>query len=132
MPLPAGMTKKAKTATKTVMGAQPTLFLDKLGERLAFERSGTRLYEALVSKHDAFGSFAGGPSKGDLEAILQEEYRHFTMLASTIKQLGGDPTVVTPSADLRHGVARDRAGDRGSADDPAAIAGGHSDCRTGR
>ena len=80
MPLPAGMTKKAKTATKTVMGAQPTLFLDKLGERLAFERSGTRLYEALVSKHDAFGSFAGGPSKGDLEAILQEEYRHFTML----------------------------------------------------
>ena len=30
MPLPAGMKKKAKTATKTVMGAQPTLFLDKL------------------------------------------------------------------------------------------------------
>ena len=81
-----------------------------LGERLAFERSGTRLYEALVSKHDAFGSFAGGPSKGDLEAILQEEYRHFTMLASTIEQLGGDPTVVTPSADLQatasHGIVQ--------------------------
>jgi rubrerythrin len=110
VPLPAGMTKKAKTALKAVMGAQPTLWMDKLGERLAFERSGTRLYEALVSKHDAFGSFAGGPSKGDLEAILQEEYRHFTMLSTTIEQLGGDPTVVTPSADLHatasHGIVQ--------------------------
>jgi len=108
VPLPAGMTKQAKTALKAVMGAQPTLWMDKLGERLAFERSGTRLYEALVSKHDAFGSFAGGPSKGDLEAILQEEYSHFTMLSTTIEQLGGDPTVVTPSADLHatasHGI----------------------------
>ena len=73
------------------MGAQPTLFLDKLGERLAFERSGTRLYEALVSKHDAFGSFAGGPSKGDLEAILQEEYRHFTMLSVYDQAAGRGP-----------------------------------------
>src|SRR4029450_6176692 len=110
VPLPASMTKKAKTALKAVMGAQPTLWMDKLGERLAFERSGTRLYEALVSKHDAFGSFAGGPSKGDLEAILQEEYSHFTMLSTTIEQLGGDPTVVTPSADLHatasHGIVQ--------------------------
>ena len=110
VPLPAGMKKKAKTAMKAVMGAQPTLLMDKLGERLAFERSGTRLYEALVSKHDAFGSFAGGPSKGDLEEILQEEYGHFTMLSSVIEQLGGDPTAVTPSADLHatasHGIVQ--------------------------
>jgi hypothetical protein len=110
MPLPAGMKNKAKTAMKAVMGAQPTLFLDKLGERLAFERSGTRLYEALVSKHAAFGSFTGGPRKGDLEEILQEEYGHFTMLSSTIEQLGGDPTAVTPSANLHatasHGIAQ--------------------------
>ena len=100
IPLPAGIKNKAKTAMKAVMGAQPTLLMDKLGERLAFERSGTRLYEGLVSKHAAFGSFTGGPSQGDLEAILQEEYGHFTMLSSTIEQLGGDPTAVTPSADL--------------------------------
>jgi hypothetical protein len=100
MPLPAGMKNKAKTAMKAVMGAQPTLFMDKLGERLAFERSGTRLYEALVSKHEAFGSFAGGPRKSDLAEILQEEYEHFTMLSSTMERLGGDPTAVTPSADL--------------------------------
>jgi hypothetical protein len=100
MPLPAGMKNKAKTAMKAVMGAKPTLLMDKLGERLAFERSGTRLYAALVSKHTAFGGFTGGPRKGDLEEILQEEYGHFTMLSSTIEQLGGDPTAVTPSANL--------------------------------
>jgi hypothetical protein len=100
MPLPAGMKNKAKSAIKAVMGAQPTLLMDKLGERLAFERSGTRLYEGLVSKHAAFGSFTGGPSQEDLVEILQEEYRHFTMLSSTIEQLGGDHTAVTPSADL--------------------------------
>jgi rubrerythrin len=76
------------------------LLLDKLGERLAFERTGTRLYEALVSKYDAFGSFAGGPSREDLEHVLEEEYRHFTLLQSVIEQLGGDPTAVTPSANL--------------------------------
>ena len=91
MPLPAGMKNKAKTAMKAVLGAQPTLFLDKLGERLAFERSGTRLYEALVSKHDAFGSFAGGPSKGDLKEILQEEYGHFTISRPLSSNLAGTP-----------------------------------------
>ena len=51
--------------------------MDKLGERLAFERAGTRLYEALVSKYDAYGSFTGGPSRDDLEHVMQEEYRRY-------------------------------------------------------
>jgi rubrerythrin len=108
VPLPANLKGKMQTAAKAVMGESPMLFMDKLGERLAFERTGTRLYEALVSKYDAFGGFAGGPSRGDLEHVLQEEYRHFTMLHSAIEQLGGDPTAVTPSANLHatasHGI----------------------------
>jgi len=100
VPMPAGIKGKVQTAVKAVMGEQPTLFMDKLGERLAFERTGTRLYEALISKHDAFGSFAGGPSKADLEHLYEEEYRHFTMLQAAIEQLGGDPTAVTPAANL--------------------------------
>jgi ferritin-like protein len=100
VPMPAGLKGKVPTAVKAVMGEQPTLFMDKLGERLAFERTGTRLYEALISKHEAFGSFAGGPSKADLEHICEEEYRHFTMLQAAIEQLGGDPTAVTPAANL--------------------------------
>jgi rubrerythrin len=108
VPPPANLKGTVQTAVKAMMGEKPTLLMDKLGERLAFERAGTRLYEALVSKHDAFGSFAGGPSRDNLEHVRQEEYRHFTMLQSAIEQLGGDPTAVTPSANLHataaHGI----------------------------
>jgi rubrerythrin len=108
VPLPAGFKDTMQTAVKAVKGESPMLLMDKLGERLAFERTGTRLYEALVSKYDAFGGFAGGPSREDLEHVRQEEYRHFTLLQSAIEQLGGDPTAVTPSADLQatasHGI----------------------------
>jgi hypothetical protein len=108
IPLPAGVKGKGTSAAKAAKGAQLLLLMDKLGERLAFERTGTRLYEALVSKHEAFGSFAGGPSRDDLEHIRHEEFQHFTLLQSVIEQLGGDPTAVTPSADLHataaHGI----------------------------
>ena len=79
-------------------GTHPTQFIDKLGERLAFERMGVRLYEALISKFD--GGFRGGPDLGKLEEIMLEEHAHFRMLADVVTAIGGDPTVVTPSADL--------------------------------
>jgi len=100
MPPPPGVKELAKTAAKAVLGKQPLLFLDKLGERLAFERSGVRLYQALVSKREAYGGFSGGPSRTDLEHLLAEEREHFHMLAAVVEQLGGDPTAVTPSADV--------------------------------
>ena len=88
----------------------PSLLMDKLGERLAFERAGTRLYEALLSKHDAEGSFEGGPSREDILEILSEELAHFRLLAEAIEGLGGDPTELTPSANLQlvasHGVGQ--------------------------
>lgn len=74
--------------------------VDKLGERLAFERTGTRLYDGLLSKHDAFGSFDGGPTRADLEQIRRQEHDHFLMLHDVIERLGGDPAAVTPSADV--------------------------------
>jgi rubrerythrin len=108
VPLPADVKGQGTSAAKAANGEGLLLFMDKLGERLAFERTGTRLYEALVSKHEAFGSFPGGPSRDDLEHILQEEFRHFKLLQSTIEQLGGDPTAVTPAANLHataaHGI----------------------------
>jgi rubrerythrin len=108
VPLPADVKGKGTSAAKAAKGAGPLLFMDKLGERLAFERTGTRLYEALVSKHEAFGSFPGGPSRDDLEHIRQEEFQHYTLLQSVITQLGGDPTAVTPAANLHataaHGI----------------------------
>jgi len=97
IPKPVEVKEKLKSALGA--GASPTL-MDKLGQRLAFERTGTRLYEALISKHEAFGGFDGGPSRAQLLEILNEEHRHFTELERHVIALGGDPTAVTPSANL--------------------------------
>jgi rubrerythrin len=99
-----GIATSPKLSKEMIAGAEeglrPSQFVDKLGERLAFERTGVRLYEALISKLDAFGSFAGGPTREMLVDIMDEEYEHFALLSDAITKLGGDPTVVTPSANL--------------------------------
>jgi hypothetical protein len=83
----------------------PAVFLDQLGDRLAFERGGTRLYEALLGKVQAAkGAPKGGPSASDVQHLLDEEARHFLLVRDTIERLGGDPTFETPAADLS-GVA---------------------------
>jgi rubrerythrin len=76
------------------------VFLDKLGARLAFERSGVRLYDALLAKHRALGGFDGGPARSELEQIRSDEHQHFAMLRRAMESLGGDPTAVTPSANI--------------------------------
>jgi rubrerythrin len=99
VPPPVSLRGAAKAMLQKLKGSHPTLMLDKLGERLAFERTGTRLYEAMVSKHEADGGFAGGPARDELVEILNEEHRHFAMLGDVVRDLGGDPTAQTPSAD---------------------------------
>lgn len=80
---------------------EQAVLLDKLGERLAFERQGTRLYEALINKCESLGETEGvGPSTEDLEHIHDEEKEHFALLQEVILDLGGDPTIQTPSADI--------------------------------
>jgi rubrerythrin len=86
-----------------------TVLLDKLGERLAFERQGTRLYEAFLQKCESLTLEDGsGPSVEELRHICEEELEHFHLLQNAITALGGDATVQTPSADvagvLSHGV----------------------------
>ncbi len=100
VPAPATLRGMIKTLSTAVRGESPTLFVDKLGERLAFERAGVRLYEGLLSKFDAYGSFDGGPTRAELESMLGEEFSHFRALEEALSELGADPTVMTPSADL--------------------------------
>jgi bacterioferritin (cytochrome b1) len=80
------------------------VLLDKLSERLAFERTGTRLYEALLNKCEMLGEAAPGPTLEEIEQIGREELEHFLLLNDTIAGLGGDPTMQSPSADVA-GVA---------------------------
>jgi hypothetical protein len=86
-----------------------SVLLDKLGERLAFERQGTRLYEAFIQKLEQVPlEHSVGPSSEDLRHICEEELEHFKLLQKAITGIGGDATVETPSADvigvLSHGI----------------------------
>jgi rubrerythrin len=81
----------------TVPGLQAVL-MDKLGERLAFERAGTRLYDALMAKCEAAEDCAV-PAK-ELRHIRDEEAMHFALIGAAIQSLGGDPTAQTPSGDV--------------------------------
>ncbi|HUQ26340.1 MAG TPA: ferritin-like domain-containing protein [Burkholderiales bacterium] len=74
------------------------VFMDKLGERLAFERAGTRLYDALMAKCEAEGS--GDVPAKELQHIRDEEAMHFALIGAAIQSLGGDPTAQTPAADV--------------------------------
>ncbi|HEU5133168.1 MAG TPA: ferritin-like domain-containing protein [Pyrinomonadaceae bacterium] len=76
------------------------VLLDKLSERLAFERTGVRLYEALLNKCQTLGESAPGPTLEDIEHIGSEELEHFLLINNAIIEIGGDPTVQSPSADV--------------------------------
>ena len=100
VPPPASVKGAVGTVVKAVKGESMSVFMDKLGERLAFERSGTRLYDALIRKFKASDPLPGGPTLEELLEIQADEHRHFQLLEAAMKSLGGDPTAVTPSADI--------------------------------
>ena len=81
-------------------GHRISVLLDKLGERAAYERAGTRLYDAMLVKLASGADLPRGMSVAAVEKIRNEEARHFELLSDAIEQLGGDPTTLTPSADV--------------------------------
>lgn len=101
---PASVKGMAKSGMQKVMGKSPTVFIDMMADRLAFERTGTRLYEALLVKYDAAHVYEGGPTREEIEHIHGDELEHFGLLVDCMRQMGADPTSVTPTADVE-GVA---------------------------
>lgn len=100
MPPPTSMKGVVKTAMQALAGNKATVLIDKLGERLAFERTGTRLYDGLLAKLAAKGSYDGGPTAEELARIRDEELSHFHLLVGALRGLGADPTAMTPSANV--------------------------------
>jgi hypothetical protein len=116
---PAKPAGKAKSKKPAAASAATAIFLDKLGERIAFERTGTRLYDALITKYLALSN-AGEDALPPLDSILDEaempagdepaietlrriradELEHFHLLCNSVQALGGDPTSQTPCADV--------------------------------
>jgi rubrerythrin len=104
MPPPLSVKGAAKTVVELAKGHKMTALIDQLAERLAFERTGTRLYEALLVKLEAADPRPEGPTREQLVRIRDEELAHFGLLTAALERLGADPTAVTPSADVT-GVA---------------------------
>ncbi len=100
VPPPATLKGAAATVVNMIKGQKLSVLLDKLGERLAFERNGSRLYEAVIGKALVEGTWEGGPSVEELKQIHDEELLHAAMLMEMITGLGADPTAMTPSADI--------------------------------
>lgn len=100
LPPPASLKQVATAMVEAFKGHKATVFLDLLGERLAFERTGARLYQAVLAKLEAADPHPGGPTREELTEIREQELAHFHLLGRAIERLGGDPTTMTPCADV--------------------------------
>lgn len=129
VPVPGTVKGVVKATTAKMSGTRPEVLIDKLGERLAFERAGTRLYEAMLMKvsgvqgagdmrpgtdtdnaeTDAYealgtdGNLQAVGSRVDRITLLRirgEEQAHMMLVRQALEELGADPTAMTPCADI--------------------------------
>jgi hypothetical protein len=100
VPVPATLAGAARSGVKVLRGQRLHALIDKLGERLAFERGAVRLYDALIGKCEVRSDELGTIDMIGLRRFRRQEAEHVRLLAEAIEQLGGDPTAQTPCADL--------------------------------
>ncbi|MFA5678341.1 MAG: ferritin-like domain-containing protein [Pseudomonas sp.] len=99
VPIPGSAKGMLKSTFDKMLGNQPEVLLDKLGERLAYERTGVRIYEALIAKALACEEHAA-ELVPTLQQIRNDEQAHMVLLINAIETLGSDPTAMTPCADV--------------------------------
>lgn len=102
VPMPGTLKGAMSSVMKKATGKRPETFINKLGQRLAFERTGVRLYEALITKCEIMASQQIGAvfSIDDLRRIQADEARHFELVHEAMTAIGADPTAQTPDADV--------------------------------
>jgi ferritin-like metal-binding protein YciE len=100
VPPPGTMKGVAKSGAKMMTGHRPQAFIDKLAERLAFERGGTRLYDAVFAKAVAHTNELNKVSAEEILEIRNSEAEHALLIKECLETLGADPTAQTPCADL--------------------------------
>lgn len=106
VPTPGTLKGAAGAVMQKAQGHNLELLVNKLGERLAFERSGVRLYERMIVKCETLqrGQVGALVKVDQLRHFRQEEMDHFRMVRQVLETLGADSTAQTPDADVS-GVA---------------------------
>lgn len=99
VPIPGSVRGMVKTALNKLVGVSSEVLIDKLGERLAFERTGVRLYEALIAKVQAIDSVDAMVLQ-TMQRFRDEEAEHLALVVAAMEKLGADPTAMTPCADV--------------------------------
>lgn len=100
VPPPGTLKGVASTVMDKLTGKNPEAFIDKLGCRLAFERAGVRLYDALIAKCSAVPAASSGIPLDTLWRFRNQELQHFKLVEGALRSIGADPTAQTPSADV--------------------------------
>lgn len=99
VPPPATISGAVKSGVGMVTGKRLQVFIDKVAERMAYERGGTRLYDAALVKVVALAR--GTPVTVErMKQIRNQEAEHAELLRQALVDLGADPTAQTPCADL--------------------------------
>lgn len=75
------------------------VLLDKLGERVAFERTGAQLYQALVNKYQDSEDKKYLPELVALERFYQQEAKHYELVEQVMHHLGGELEIFPPAND---------------------------------
>jgi bacterioferritin (cytochrome b1) len=99
VPPPGTLTGALKSGAGMITGKRLQVLIDKVAERMAYERGGTRLYDAALVKVLAL---AGGTpvTIERMKQIRDQEAQHAELLRQALVDLGADPTAQTPGADL--------------------------------
>lgn len=99
MPAPSTWRGALESGANALLGRRMQVLMDKIAERLAYERGGTRLYDAALVKVIALAE--GTPvSVQRVKQIRDQEIEHAALLQEALTTLGADPTAQTPCADL--------------------------------
>jgi bacterioferritin (cytochrome b1) len=99
VPPPGTLSGALKSGAALISGKRLQVFIDKVAERMAYERGGTRLYDAALVKVAAHAE--GTPVTLErMKQIRNQEAEHAEILRQALLSLGADPTAQTPCADL--------------------------------
>lgn len=102
VPIPGTFKGALSVAKEKLQGYNPEVLINKLGQRLAFERAGTRLYDALIIKCEALLD-RRTEEIVSLELLRQfrnEEHEHALLVESVISEMGADATAMTSDANV--------------------------------